>query len=220
MQVNRIVNIQMLIGRKMEASRRARGRPKHIDDDKVLDAVLGVFWEKGSAGSSLSDLADAAGVSRPKLYDALADKSSMYLVVLDRVISDTKAAIDFALPAKRPLRDELSAFFDMSIDHYLSGARSRGCLVMCTAPAEALETPAVRAALARIIAVLDGAFQVRFQIAQDRGEMGSALSAAMLARQATAMVQSLALRARSGADKNEMRAMARAAAALLSGDTR
>lgn len=208
----------MQIGREMETSRRARGRPKHIDDGQVLDAVLGVFWEKGYAGSSLSDLAEAAGVSRPRLYDALTDKSSMYLAVLDRVIGETKAALDFALPAKRPLHDEISTFLEMSIDHYVSGTKSRGCLVMCTAPAEALETPVVRTALGRMIAVLDNAFEKRFQTAQDRGEIGSALSAAMLGRQATAMVQSLALRARSGTDINEMRSIARAAATLMSGD--
>lgn len=201
-------------------SKRSRGRPQHIDDSQVLDAVLGVFWEKGYAGASLSDLADAAGVSRPRLYDAFSDKSSMYLAVLNRVIGEMKAALDSVLTAERPLCDELSTFLEMSIDHYVSGAKPRGCLVMCTAPAEALETPAVRTSLARIIAVLDGAFEARFQTAQDRGEIDSTLSATMLGRQATAVVQSLALRARSGADINEMRSMARAAAVLMSGDSR
>lgn len=82
--------------------------------------------KRGYAGASLSDLADAAGVSRPRLYDAFPDKTSMYLAVVDRVINDTKAALDFALVAKRPLQDELSTFFGMSIDHYLSGAKARG----------------------------------------------------------------------------------------------
>jgi hypothetical protein len=87
---------------------------------------------------------------------------------------------------------------------------------MCTAPAEALETPAVSAALARIIGVLDDAFEARFRIAQDRGEIGTALSAAMLGRQATAIVQSLALRARSGCAVDEMRSIAHTAATLMS----
>jgi AcrR family transcriptional regulator len=204
----------------MSASKRARGRPKQVDDSQVLDAVLGVFWEKGYSGASLSDLAAAAGVSRPSLYEALSDKSAMYLTVLDRVVGATKAAIEATLTGQQPLRQELSAFFDKSIDHYMGGTRPRGCLVLCTAPAEALETPGVRTTLARLIAVLDDAFESRFQTAQDRGEIGSVISASMLARQATAVVQSLALRARSGADVNEMRSMARAAAELMSRNTK
>ncbi len=195
--------------------KRARGRPKRINDSQVRDAVLGVFWEKGYSGASLSDLAAAAAVSRPRLYDAISDKRSIYLAVIDRVTGELKGALDAALTGQRPLREELAAFLEISIGHYVSGAQSRGCLVMCTAPAEALGSPAVRAALARIIAVLDDAFEARFQTAQDRGEIGSAISAAMLGRQATAVVQSLALRARSGADIGEMRSMARAAAALM-----
>ncbi|WP_232316412.1 TetR/AcrR family transcriptional regulator [Candidatus Burkholderia verschuerenii] len=171
--------------------------------------MLGVFWEKGYAGASLTDLADAAGVSRPRLYDAFHDKTAMYLAVVDRVIGDTRAALEHALPAARPLRDELATFFAMSIDHYLSGGKARGCLVVCTAPAEAAETPAVAAALWRLIALLDELFERRFRIAQDRGEIDAAVPVAMLARQTTGMVQGLALRARSGAALAEMQEIAR-----------
>jgi len=207
-QLNSAVNNYLRIGRKMTTSVRARGRPKHIDDGRILDAVLEVFWDKGYAGASLTDLADAAGVSRPRLYDAFPDKESMYLAVANRVIDDTKAALDSALLAKRSLEDELSGFFAMSIDHYLSSPKSRGCLVTTTAPAEAIGSLAVRQALNRLIAVLDEAFERRFQIAQDRGEIGSGISAARLGRQATAVVQGLALRARSGADRAEMQDIA------------
>ncbi|GLQ91635.1 TetR/AcrR family transcriptional regulator [Dyella acidisoli] len=217
LQLNGPVNNYLHIGTKMKVSNRPRGRPKQIDDSHVLDAVLGVFWEKGYAGASLSDLADAAGVSRPRLYDAFPDKNAMYLAVVDRVIGDTKAALDFALAGARPLRDELSAFFKMSIDHYLSGAKSRGCLVMCTAPAEAIESPAVRASLKRLITLLDEAFARRFRIAQACNEIDSAISAPMLGRQTTAMVQSLALRARSGADIHEMQEIASVTVQLLTG---
>lgn len=188
----------------MDVIKRPRGRPKHIEDSDILDAVLGVFWKKGYAGATLSDLAEAAGVSRPRLYDAFPDKTAMYLAVVDRVIEETKAALDAALAAKRPLADELLAFFRMSIDHYLSEGKYRGCLVTTTAPAEAIETPAVRLALKRLIDLLDQSFMERIKIAQERGEIGVTLPAGMLARQVTAMVQSLALRARSGADVHEM----------------
>ncbi|KMQ79953.1 Transcriptional regulator, TetR family [Candidatus Burkholderia pumila] len=212
---NNPVNNYLRIGTKINPSSKPRGRPKQIDDSHVLEAVLGVFWEKGYAGASLSDLANAAGVSRPRLYDVFPDKEAMYLAVVDRVIGDTQAALDAALVAERSLKDELSTFFEMSIHHYLSGVKSRGCLVTSTAPAEAIESPAVQLALKRLIAALDEAFETRFRIAQERGENGAPISAAMLGRQATAVVQSLALRARGGAQIREMQEIAEAAVQLM-----
>ncbi|KMY85029.1 hypothetical protein BUMB_04493c [Candidatus Paraburkholderia calva] len=107
------------------------------------------------------------------------------------MIGDTQAALDAALVAKRSLTDELSTFFEMSIDNYLFGAKSRGCLVTSTTLAEAIESPAVQLALRPLIAALDEAFETRFRVAQERGEIGSSISAAMRGRQATAMVQEL-----------------------------
>lgn len=195
--------------------RRARGRPKQLVEADVLGAVTGVFWSKGYAGASLADLAQAAGVSRPSLYETLGDKRAMYLAAVEAVIPAVAADQRATLCGAAPLAAELLGFFDHAIAVYAAGDSPRGCLVMCTAPAEALEEPLVRNALARVIAVLDAGFEARFRLAVTRGELPQGASPAALAMQATALLQSLALRARSGADVVALRGLAASGAALL-----
>jgi AcrR family transcriptional regulator len=199
----------------METARRARGRPKQLVGAEVLGAVTGVFWAKGFSGASLADLADAAGVSRPSLYETLGDKRTMYLAAIDHVIALVEADQKATLSGAQPLVAELLGFFDHAIAVYAVGDSPRGCLVMCTAPAEALEEPLVQAALARVIAALDAGFEARFRLAQQRGDLPGGASPQVLAIQATALLQSLALRARSGTPAMALRSLAASAAALL-----
>lgn len=199
----------------MSQARRPRGRPRQVLPADVLGAVVGVFWAKGYGGAALADLADAAGVSRPSLYAALGDKRAMYLAALDAVLAAAAADQRATLAGTGALADELRAFLDHAIAAYVAGGVARGCLVMCTAPAEALEEPLVRAALARVIALLDSGFEARFRLAVARGELPPGADAPALAMQATALLQSLALRARSGADVAVLRGLAAAGAAQL-----
>jgi AcrR family transcriptional regulator len=214
-QIKRRVNIYLQNGRIMETARRARGRPKQVVGAEVLGAVTGVFWAKGYAGASLADLAKAAGVSRPSLYETLGDKRAMYLAAIDHVIALVEADLAATLAGDAPLAAELTAFFEHAIAVYAAGDMPRGCLVMCTAPAEALEDPMVQAALARVIAALDAGFAARFRLAQQSGELPAGAAPDVLAMQATALLQSLALRARSGTPAPALRDLAASAAAQL-----
>ncbi len=194
---------------------RPRGRPRAVDGDQVLAAVLGVFWEKGLSGASLDELAAAAGVSRPSLYAALGDKRAMYLAAVDRVGDVVAAEIAATFVADRPLAIALAGFFEAAITAYVAGAAPRGCLIMCTAPAEALSEPLVGNALARVIASIDAGFEQRYRLATSRGELDSARDPALLAQQTTAILQSLALRARAGTAESALRSLATASVGLL-----
>lgn len=186
-----------------------RGRPKQVDEAAVRQAVLNQFWDKGYAGASLSELSEAAGVSRPSLYELFGDKHAMYLASLNAVEAQLNAAMASLLTGKAPIADELTNFFDVAITLYLSGPVPRGCLIMCTAPAEASSDAAIRDQLATVIDQIDGAFERRFECAQAAGEISSSLSANQLAHIATATLQSIALRARAGVDEPTLRTIAR-----------
>src|SRR5262245_25217250 len=61
----------------------ARGRPREFCVDHALAQALRVFWEKGYDGTSLTDLTDAMGITRPSLYAAFGNKESLFCKALD-----------------------------------------------------------------------------------------------------------------------------------------
>ncbi|MBX3504320.1 MAG: TetR/AcrR family transcriptional regulator [Parvibaculum sp.] len=57
---------------------RRRGRPRDNEADKaILDAALGLFIERGAAGTSLEEVARRAGVARTTLYRRWASREAL-----------------------------------------------------------------------------------------------------------------------------------------------
>jgi AcrR family transcriptional regulator len=60
------------------------GRTKTFVREDVLDAATQIFWEKGFADTSLSDLEKATGVNKSGLYSEFKDKEDIYFECLKR----------------------------------------------------------------------------------------------------------------------------------------
>jgi AcrR family transcriptional regulator len=183
----------------------------------ALGAIRDVFWNRGFSASSLDDIAAAAGMNRPSLYAAFGDKRQMYLAALQMFAAESGRELQKALEAPT-LREALEAFYALAIQDYLSGDEGpRGCLVVCTAVTEAVGDPAIRSALAAILAEVDGVVAARIARAQTEGDSCTGGEAKVLARVATSVLHSVALRARAGARRSELMTIARAAAELIAG---
>ena len=60
---------------------------------RLLDAAERVFLEKGVAGTSLNDIAQAAGTTRGAIYWHFADKADLFNAMLDRVTLPLQGAL-------------------------------------------------------------------------------------------------------------------------------
>lgn len=194
-----------------------RGRPPAYDRDKALAALRDAFWQAGFSATSLDELAAAAGMNRPSLYGAFGDKRAMYLAALGAFTAGMGKAVGQALAAPR-LETALRDVYRTFIDIHLSGPDGpRGCFVMSTAPVEAPQDPAIREALAAVFSDLDAGLEARLRRAQTDGEIAEDADPALLAQVAAAVVHSLALRARAGASRDELEALADQAVRMVCG---
>ena len=60
------------------------GRLKAFNRNDLLDAAIQLFWKKGYADTSLSDLEKATGVNKSGLYSEFKDKDDIFLESLRR----------------------------------------------------------------------------------------------------------------------------------------
>ena len=65
----------------------------------ILDAALQVFSANGYAGTTMQSVADAAGVTKPVVYDSFANRDELLLALLAREEQHLVVSIVSALPA-------------------------------------------------------------------------------------------------------------------------
>lgn len=198
--------------------KRARGRPRAYDADDALSNATDAFWLGGYSGTSLDTLSDVTGMNRPSLYAAFGDKHSLYLSTLDRYVEAGVQAMHLALRDDIPLPQALQRVYDSALALYLpTGGEPRGCFLIGTAVVESKVDDAVRTRLAQGLKSFDRAFEKRIRRAQTDGELSVNADAAVLARVASAILHSLALRSRAGDSRASLRATAAEGVMLICG---
>jgi AcrR family transcriptional regulator len=83
----------------------ARGKPRaqHLGPEKrrplVLDAALRLFVEHGYPGTSMDAIAEAAGVSKPVVYDCYESKEDLFRALLEREERRLLESVAAAMPS-------------------------------------------------------------------------------------------------------------------------
>src|SRR3954454_4011115 len=78
---------------------------------QLLDVALEVFAHKGFHVTSMEDVADAAGVTKPVLYQHFASKRELYLELLEDVGGQMMVAVAKAVATARGPHDQVEAGF-------------------------------------------------------------------------------------------------------------
>ena len=198
-----------------------RGRPRAYDPDQALAQATAAFWDAGYSATSLDDLSAATGMNRPSLYGAFGDKRALYLKSIEGYRAMAQAAMQKSLPYEGTLREALSGLYDRAISLYLSGAHgARGCLLTSTAATEAVMDPDIRRAARAALEEIDAAFEARIRHGRDRGDLPRSADPAMLGKLASAILHTLSIRARTGAPRAVLEAIAASGVDLICGSRR
>ena len=197
---------------------RPRGRPRAYDRQQALAQARDAFWQAGFAATSMDDLSAATGMNRPSLYAAFGDKQQLYLELLERYIVAANQAIAVEFEQDQPLARTLTRFYRYALALYLpEEGPPRGCFLTGTAVSEAAANPQVREKLLSGLSGFTRALERRLRRARDEGEIEAQADPAALADIASAVLHSLAVRARAGDSRVALNATIKTAIGLICG---
>jgi hypothetical protein len=122
------------------------------------------------------------------------------------------------LSGERSLRAELTELLRSSTDVYMAASDSaRGCLLIGTASVEAVHRPSVRRVLKESLGAFNAVLEERFRKAIANRELGADADVANLASVVSAIMHSLAVRARAGESRQALDELSRTAVDLICG---
>lgn len=85
----------------------------------ILEAAYGVFGQYGFRRTSMDDIAKAAGISRPSLYQHFANKNDIFSALVDRALATSIAEAEQSLREPKPLPKQLADLFEiMFVSHH------------------------------------------------------------------------------------------------------
>lgn len=99
-------------GRRLPAGERRR---------QLFDVALRLFAERGYEATTMDDVAEAAGVTKPLLYQHFSSKQALYVELVDSVAEDLLSSIGRATASAAGPRQQVeqgfAAYFDALVNH-------------------------------------------------------------------------------------------------------
>lgn len=201
-----------------KTAKKPRGRPRAYEPEVALRQAADAFWKAGYSGTSLDDITAATGMNRPSLRAAFGDKHAIYVKALADYWDLKFAVMREALEADLSLRDALMRVYDAALSIYFSGdGHARGCFVVGTAITEAVDDPEIQDIAMGGFRMLDAAFEARLRLARGAGELNKDADPVALALLASATMHTIAIRARAGALRKDLRKLAQKAVSVICG---
>ena len=107
-------------------------RTREFDEEKVLEAAMQLFWEKGYEATSLSDLTARMGIQRPSIYSTFGDKKELFEAALRRYTTSRAADIRARLQSHVSVKQAFATFFEEVIQAEYTKDLSNGCFCINT----------------------------------------------------------------------------------------
>jgi AcrR family transcriptional regulator len=190
-----------------------RGRPREFCVDAALAQALRVFWEKGYEGTSLNDLTEAMGITRPSLYAAFGNKESLFRKALDLYEAEKLTYIQQALdqPTARKVAETM---LRGTVENITSEAHVHGCMGVITSVACGPESQSVREEVVKRGEMGKRALIDRFERAKAEGDLPAHIDPEGLMRVLIAVLQGISIQASQGATREELEKLVESGLAL------
>src|SRR5215467_7069017 len=89
--------------------------PRSVRERQIVDAAVAVFARRGYHATTVDDVAEAAGISKPMVYAYVGTKEELFVACMrregDRLVAAVTEAVDTGSTADDRLWRGLRAFF-------------------------------------------------------------------------------------------------------------
>jgi AcrR family transcriptional regulator len=111
----------------------AAGRKKSFNENEALRSAIDVFWAKGYAGASLTDLTKSMGINKPSLYGAFGNKEALFIKATKLYIElRMQVHSEILVEPNMPLGHRLKNYLMAVILNQCESEQPKGCyLVLC-----------------------------------------------------------------------------------------
>jgi AcrR family transcriptional regulator len=188
----------------------AMGRPREFDTDKALEQALHVFWRQGYEGTSINDLTQAIGITKPSLYAAFGNKEELFRKALDRYIDGPGGYVQTAM-AMPTVREVVEHLLLGAADAVTNPENPPGCLAVQAALCCGDAAESIKQELMSRRATSERDLRQRCERAVAEGDLAADTDAGDLARYISAILQGMAVQAAGGASRDELQKVARMA---------
>jgi AcrR family transcriptional regulator len=195
----------------------ARGRPRTMNAEKVLDVAMTAYWQSDPADVSVNAICQMAGISKPSLYREFGSEDGLSRAVLDRYAEQVLSEVFVVLHGGQGLRRTLAALIDFaSADPRME----TGCLFYKMRAGKHRLGPETRARVEEIDAAAQAAYVAFLQAARDAGEWPDGLSVEAGAKYLGEQIALAITQRASGEDPERIREMLTPCGSVAAGSSR
>jgi TetR/AcrR family transcriptional repressor of nem operon len=180
-------------------------RPKEFERDKVLDRATRLFWERGFAGASISDLEAAMGIGRTSIYASFGAKEDLFMAAIDHYDATYSIKLRNALNSGLPVRQAIALYFEELMIAFADPDLPLGCLVTNVAVEGDRGTTRMGRRIAASITRAEDTFYRLLRDAQMGGDIDPRADARAISRYLVMSTHGLSALAKAISDVNALR---------------
>lgn len=107
-------------------------RVKLFNRDEALKKAMELFWEKGYASTSLSDLTSHLGIGKGSFYNTFQSKQAIFEEAFDLYRNSNVAFLEQLLNSEPEVKVGLQKLLEFNLEELLSDNKHKGCFIANT----------------------------------------------------------------------------------------
>lgn len=149
----------------------ARGRPRAFDIDSALKIAMKIFWEKGYAQTTMTDICQAIGIKPTSFYHAFGSKEELFLKTLNYYNEIYWNSISDNFMSESDIREAVKKLFRSAVQVYMRPGLPKGCFIDISTTGLPEDETRIHEALSEIQNYAKNNIRKRLLMAIDAGQL-------------------------------------------------